>query len=380
MKRTVKSTLLMLLTVIALGSCKERGATHRGFDKEIYTPEYASGFAISGNEAGSLLITVTNPWQGADSVVTCLLVLREGDSVPDGFDGQVLDGEAQRIVAMSSTHIAMLDAVGQAARVVGVSGKDYISNPTVTARRDSVCDVGYEGNIDYETLVALDPDIVLLYGINNASSMESKLRESGIPFVYVGDYLEQSPLGKSEWLVMLSELVGRGDRGRECFNEIAGKYNELKNAVALDSLNRPKVMLNAPYSGIWFLPPVDSYAVSLINDAGGSFVYYDKNKGNSSEPIDLEEAYMLLAEADLWLNAGSVATTGDLVKAYPKFAGLPVVKEGRVYNNTLRTNSAGGNDYFESGVVRPDLVLRDLIKIFHPDLVTEDFVYYKRIE
>lgn len=89
---------------------------------------------------------------------------------------------------------------------------------------------------------------------------------------------------------------------------------------------------------------------------------------------------MLLAEADLWLNAGSVATTGDLVKAYPKFAGLPVVKEGRVYNNTLRTNSAGGNDYFESGVVRPDLVLRDLIKIFHPDLVTEDFVYYKRIE
>lgn len=379
MKRSIKLFLFTLLTLTALSACKNRATEALVFDRDVYIPGYASGFTVRGNDAGSLLVTVTNPWQGADSVTTQLLVLRGGDRVPEGFDGQVLDGEARRIVAMSSTHIAMLDAVGQAARVVGVSGKEYISNPTVTARRDSVCDVGYEGNIDYETLVALRPDIVLLYGINNASSMEGKLREAGIPFVYVGDYLEQSPLGKAEWLVMLSELVGHGERGRESFAEIARKYNALKNSVSSDSLDRPKVMLNAPYSGTWFLPPVNSYAVTLINDAGGSFIY-DGDKGNSSEPIDIEEAYMLVSQADVWLNAGSAGTAADLAKAYPKFASLPVVKEGRVYNNILRTNAAGGNDYFESGVVRPDLVLRDLIKIFHPDLVADDFVYYKRLE
>ena len=178
---------------------------------------------------------------------------------------------------------------------------------------------------------------------------------------------------------MLSELVGHGDRGRESFAEIARKYNALKNSVSSDSLDRPKVMINAPYSGTWFLPPVNSYAVTLINDAGGSFIY-DGDKGNSSEPIDIEEAYMLVSQADVWLNAGMAGSAADLAKAYPKFASLPVVKEGRVYNNILRTNAAGGNDYFESGVVRPDLVLRDLIKIFHPDLVAEDFVYYKRLE
>ncbi|MGN0219158.1 MAG: ABC transporter substrate-binding protein [Muribaculaceae bacterium] len=379
MKQAINYVLFILLVLTTLSACKGRSAEALVFDREVYTPEYASGFAVRGNDAGSLLVTVTNPWQGADSVTTNLLVLRGDDSAPEGFDGQVLKGDAHRIIAMSSTHVAMLDAVGEARRVIGVSGKEYISNPTVVARRDSVCDVGYEGNIDYETLVALKPDIVLLYGINNASSMEGKLREADIPFVYVGDYLEQSPLGKAEWLVMLSELMGVGDRGRESFAEIADRYNELKATVAADSLDRPAVMLNAPYSGTWFLPPVDSYSVTLINDAGGRYIY-DKNTGNSSEPVDIEEAYMLASQADVWLNAGSAGTAADLAKAYPKFGSLPVVKEGRVYNNILRTNAAGGNDYYESGVVRPDLVLRDLIKIFHPDIVANDFVYYKRLE
>lgn len=103
-----------------------------------------------------------NPWQGADSVTTRLFISRNGEPVPEGFDGQVLEGDAQRIVAMSSTHIAMLDAIGETARVVGVSGLDYISNPDIQARRDSIGDVGYEGNINYELLLSLDPDLVLL--------------------------------------------------------------------------------------------------------------------------------------------------------------------------------------------------------------------------
>ena len=93
----------------------------------------------------------------------------------------------------------MLDAIDEDRCVVGVSGIDYISNPDIQAHRDSVGDVGYEGNINYELLLSLDPDLVLLYGVNGASSMEGKLKELNIPFMYVGDYLEESPLGKAEW-------------------------------------------------------------------------------------------------------------------------------------------------------------------------------------
>ena len=110
----------------------------------------------------------------------------------------------------------MLDAIGETGRVVGVSGIDYISNPDIQARRDSVGDVGYEGNINYELLLSLDPrPRVAFYGVNGASSMEGKLKELDIPFMYVGDYLEESPLGKAEWLVALSEVIGKRAEGEK---------------------------------------------------------------------------------------------------------------------------------------------------------------------
>ena len=143
---------------------------------------------------------MSNPWQGSDSVTTRLFISRDGEKAPAGFDGSVLEGDAKRIVAMSSTNIAMLDAIGKVSHLVGISGMDYVSNPYVRSHRDSIVDVGYDGNINYEMILAADPDIVLLYGVNGASSMEHKLKELNIPYMYVGDYLEESPLGKAEWI------------------------------------------------------------------------------------------------------------------------------------------------------------------------------------
>lgn len=246
-------------------------------------------------------------------------------------------------------------------------------------RRDSIGDVGYEGNINYELLLSLDPDLVLLFGVNGASSAEGKLKETGIPFLYVGDYLEESPLGKAEWLVALSEVVGRRAEGEKVFVEIPVRYNALKQRVADNALDAPSVMLNTPYGDSWFMPSTENYAVRLITDAGGDYIY-KKNTGNSSTPIDLEEAYLLASEADMWLNVGMANTLDELKAACPKFADTRCVRNGYVYNNNARTNAAGGNDYYESAVVNPDLLLRDLVKIFHPELVEEDFVYYKQLK
>ncbi|MDU7591783.1 MAG: ABC transporter substrate-binding protein [Bacteroides sp.] len=276
-------------------------------------------------------------------------------------------------------HIAMLDAIGETGRVVGVSGIDYISNPDIQARRDSVGDVGYEGNINYELLLSLDPDLVLLYGVNGASSMEGKLKELDIPFMYVGDYLEESPLGKAEWLVALSEVIGKRAEGEKVFAEIPVRYNVLKKKVADNILDAPSVMLNTPYGDSWFMPSTESYVARLIKDAGGDYIY-KKNTGNASAPIDLEEAYLLASQADMWLHVGMANTLDELKAACPKFIDTRCFRGGQVYNNNARTNAAGGNDYYESAVVNPDLVLRDLVKIFHPELVEEDFVYYKQLK
>lgn len=373
-------SLFVIIMLAILASCKTGTTRIDDFSQPLFTPAYASGFEIKGAEdKKSVLITVTNPWQGADSIVTNLLITRNNEAAPDGFDGQILNGDARRIVAMSSTHIAMLDALGADSRVVGVSGIDYITNPDIQARRDSIGDVGYEGNINYELLLSLDPDIVLLYGVNGASPMENKLKEFGIPYMYVGDYLEDSPLGKAEWLIAVAEVTGDRDAGTEIFGDIASRYNILKDSVESNTAHTPSVMINTPYGESWFMPSAKSYMARLINDAGGKYIYTG-NTGNSSMPIDMEHAYLLVSQADIWINTGSADSLEDLKSACPKFEGTSCVTNGHVYNNTLRTNNAGGNDFFESAIVNPDLVLRDLTRIFHPELVKDDFVYYKQLK
>lgn len=378
--RTSERILIFALLTLLSAACSDKTSKIEDFDKNVYSPEYASGFDIKGAEGKqSTIITITNPWQGADSVTTQLFIARDGETPPESFSGQILEGEANRIVAMSSTHIAMLDAIGSADKIVGVSGIDYISNPKILARRDSIGDIGPETHADYELLLSLQPDIVLLYGVNGASGMEEKLRELGIPYMYVGDYLEQSPLGKAEWLVALSEITGQRDKGVKTFAEIPRRYNALKKRAAEAVGAAPKVMLNTPYNDTWFMPSTDNYSVRLIIDAGGDYIY-NKNTGNASAPIDTEEAYLLASQADVWINPGMARSLADVRSMAPKIADTPAFRSGNVFNNNLRSTAAGGNDYYESGIVRPDLVLRDLIKIFHPELITEDFVYYQQLK
>ena len=380
--KALKNLSLILLLVLTFTGCHDKSSKLADFNRAVYTPEYASGFDIKGADGKkSVLVTVTNPWQGADSITTYLFIARDGESVPEDFTGQVLGKDAERIICMSSTHIAMLDAIGETGRVVGVSGIDYISNPDIQARRDSVGDVGYEGNINYELLLSLDPDLVLLYGVNGASSMEGKLKELDIPFMYVGDYLEESPLGKAEWLMVAAELCNDRDRGAETFGGIAERYGAIKTAVAGSApAVRPKVMLNTPYRDTWFMPSSRSFMIRLIEDAGGEYVY-TKNDSDTSVAVDLEEAYLLASSADVWLNVGPCNTLAELTAQNPKFAGIPAIRNRMVFNNNRRQTPAGGSDFWESGVIRPDLVLRDLSLILGGKPAEEgELHYYKRLE
>lgn len=376
-----KSAIIFLnfLMTILLATCQKNSSNLEDFTEPLYTPQYASGYQINTkSDSISTLISVSGSWQGADSIPSLLLITRDGEEAPDDFDGQILKNDAARIVTMSSTHIALLDALGATDRIVGVSGIDYITNPEIRKKRDSIADIGYEGNIDYEALLTADPDIVLLYGVNGASSMEGKLRELGIPFLYVGDYLEESPLGKAEWIVPLAEIIGQRDKGEEVFTGIAERYNALKTKVAENALDAPSVMLNVPYGDSWFMPSASSYMARLISDAGGNYIY-TKDTGNISAPIDLEEAYRLASQADFWLNVDRMESLSQLAAKCPKFTDTRVFRNGYVFNNTLRANSAGGNDFFESGITHPDIILGDLISIFHPESSDSALFYYKKL-
>ncbi len=373
---------IFMMLVAVLCACGHGNPSQKAadFTDTVYKPVYANGFEILAVPGGrSTVLSVSNPWQGNDSVVSRLFIARNGEIPPADFDGQILKGDAGRIIVMSSTNLAALEALGVPERVVGVSGKRFISSKWLAENGETVKDVGYDGNIDFETMVAARPDLVLLYGVSGPSLMEPKLRELKIPFVYVADYLEESPLGKAEWLVALAELAGVRAEGERLFAGIPEKYNALKAIVDSADIARPTVMLNAPYGDAWFLPSGDTYFARLLADAGADYLNAAV-KGNESKPVSLEKAYSMISAADFWLNPGRVQSLEQLKLENPRFADAPSVVNGRVFNNNRRSTPGGGNDFFESGIVNPHSVLADLIRIFHPELLPDSqFVYYKQL-
>lgn len=369
----------ILFSLLFLTSCISNKKTSlEAFNQDIYTPEYAAGFKILGaTNVQSTLIQVFNPWQGAKEVEMSYFISRNGEQAPTGFTGPTIPAGAKRIVCMSSSYIAMLDALGQVNRIVAVSGIDYVSNPYILAHKDSIKDMGPEMN--YELLLGLKPDIVLLYGIGDAqTAITDKLKELSIPYIYMGEYLEESPLGKAEWMVVLSELTDSREKGIEIFSEIPKRYLSLK--ALTESVGQcPTVMFNMPWNDSWVMPSTKSYMAQLVADAGAEYIYKE-NSSNSSTPIGLETAYELIQKADYWINVGSATSLDELKTVNPKFADAKAVRERTVYNNNLRLTPTGGNDYWESAVVRPDMVLRDLIHIFHPELVPDSLYYYRHLE
>lgn len=382
MRTTYRLLPLTVLISALLLACSNKGSDLSDFNKPLYSPTDAIGFEILGAEGSeSSLIVTHSPWQGSDSTQRSMLfIARGGEEAPAGFKGQVLRKEPKRIVCMSTTHIGMLEALGETQRIVGVSGLQFTGNKTVNAgaAKGQVKDIGYDSNIDYETLIALAPDLVILYGVNGANAIESKLRELGIPFIYLGEYLEESPLGKTEWIVPVAEVLGMREEGISRLSGISDRYNQLRR-LAASSASTPKVMLNTPWGDAWMMPSTNSYVARLISDAGGDYIY-KANQSRESKPIDTEEAYRLALDADIWINTGQYTNLKDITTQLPKFSKTKPVTTGQVWNNTKNKDTIGRLRYWESGGMNPDLVLQDLIKIFHPELLTDKpFTFYEQL-
>ena len=166
----------------------------------------------------------------------------------------------------------------------------------------------------------------------------------------------------------------------ERFAPIAERYTALA-AEAQQDEKRPTVMFNSPYRDNWFMPPATSYLVQLVTDAGGEYIYRADDGDNRSDVIDLEEAYLLASEADVWLNPGVIFSLDELCHRFPRFADVKAVREREVWNNNARLSPAGGNDFWETGVVEPDVILEDLRHLLHPTADSDyRFIYHHRLQ
>ncbi|MBP3382548.1 MAG: ABC transporter substrate-binding protein [Tidjanibacter sp.] len=358
--------LVALLGVaLLLTGCPAAGTTSGG--EVVYTPHSAEGFKIVATEGESTILRLMPATMGAPTRE--VFIARGGESAPKGFGGVVVGAEPQRIVCMSSSHVAFIDALGLTERIVGVSGADYITNPHIRkgVAEGKVREIGYDTAINYELIASLRPDVAFIYGTTgDNTTLNGKLTELGVPYIYMNEQHERSPLGKSEWIVAVGEVLGCREEAEDLFGQIGERYESLRLAM-LDVDSRPKVMFNSPYKDVWFVPADKCYIVALVEDAGGDYVCKGNNDSTSSRPISGESAYVWLSQADVWLNPNSARTMEQLVAENPKFAGVDVVRKGRVYNCTAISTPAGGSDFWESGAVWADVVLADMITILHPE-------------
>jgi len=343
--------------------------------------KYASGFQIIRQQNNTVL-EIFNPWQRAKDVsIKYKLVKRENSK----DEKVVLRNEIQipikRIACLSTTHIAFVEALGCTDKIVAVSGTNLISNPKIRAKLKTkeVYDVGYEQGLNYELLISLKPDVVFAYGIgSDVTGYISKLRELGIPVILVGEYLEAHPLAKAEWIMFFAEFFEKQQIAKNRFDSIDKNYNKLKE-LAANIKTKPLVMSGLPWSGTWYVSGGKSYAAKLIEDAGGEFLWKSIDS-HESLPMDLETVFQKSAETEYWLNTGSAKTLNDIISVDARLTNLNPYKKGKLYNNNARLTETGGNDYWESGVINPDVILKDIIVILHPGMFPgyKPF-YYKKL-
>lgn len=376
--------VILLTSVLFLCSCGNGNRQSGGRPDETALSSYtASRFRID-NFQGFRKLTVFDPWQNSSGNELVYYLVPHDVKLPDTIpELQVVRVPVRRIVCMSTTHTAMLSALGEAAIIVGISGTGLVYDSLIldAVASGGIRDVGYESNLDKELIVSLNPDLLMAYGVE-ASSAEylRKLTEMGVKVMYNADYLEEHPLARCEWIKVFGLLTGREAKADSLFRQVSTAYFSLADEVRTTAKNQPDVLLGAPWQDVWYISPANSYMGRLISDAGGKYLFDDLAERNSV-PYAVEAVFRRATEADIWLNPGTAGSLNDIAIADHRMTKLPVFTSGCIWNNRNRMTGSGGNDYWEGAVVHPDLLLRDLVSILHPELLPDyKQLYFRRLE
>ena len=341
---------------------------------------HATGFSIE-HLTGGTRIRVFNPWQGAEGITFSYLLVHDSANLSAQPGDMIIRVPVRRIICLSTTHIGFIGFLGEENSIVGVSGAGYVCNTKVrqALSEGRIKDVGYDMTLNYELIVGLHPDLVLAYGVNSEiTGVYQKLKQLGIPTLFIGEYLEPSPLAKAEWVKLIACLYDREEYAQEKFSAIEQSYTDTRNKVTAED-TKPVLMTGLPWKESWNIPGGESFTARLIADAGGSYLW-KKYKTRDNIPLNVEEAVSDARNADIWINAGVAISMHDILSTDERLADVRPFKLNQVYNNNAWLCPGGGNAFWESGVVSPDVILKELAAIIHPEIIHVDtFRYYRKL-
>ena len=362
------SLLLFFSILISFSSCENERKTDR-IEEEIistdYRVKYAKGFDIQYFESHINLI-IKSPFP--DSKQDYVYMLKKKTS-RQNRELESIEIPLKKIVATSTTHVPMLEILGAADVLVGFPNADYIASPGTRKRIDQgkLIDIGKDMGLNTEMVIALQPEAVIGFALDDSDKAYSTLRKNNVPIIFNGDWLEETPLGRAEWIKFFGALLDRDKEADSIFNQIDKEYLKACE-IAKQSKQTPTIMSGILFKDQWNLPAGESFTARLYRDANTNYLWKE-SKGQGSLVLNFESVLDRAREADFWIGSGIYTSREDLIEANGHYGEFRAFNKNQIYTFSKRKGAGGGIVYFELGPLQPHIVLKDLIKVTHPDLL-----------
>ena len=369
-----KNTLFFFILFLLFIKCKKEIQTEikSSIKNEI---TYAKGLEIY-NYKGFSILKITKPWPGAKQNFTYVLQQKNG-KIPDSLKQfPIIPIPLKSIVVTSTTHIPALEMLGVENTIIGFPNTDYISSERTRKLigAGKIREVGTNETLNTEVLIDMKPDLIVSFGLNNSNPTIDNLQKSGLKVIYNGDWTEQSPLGKAEWIKFFGVLYGLDSKANAIFTGIEKDYNSTL-ALAKKATSKPTVLSGAMYQQQWYVPQGESWAALFMKDAQSNYLWAD-SKGTGSLSLPFETILDKAKNAAYWVAPGDFSSLKEMSESNPHYKEFDAFKNKKVYSYSIKKGAKGGIIYFESSPTRPDLVLKDLIKIFHPELLPNHELFF----
>jgi iron complex transport system substrate-binding protein len=373
MKNTYK---ILMCCLIFIFSCQKNEKNTLQTEK-VFTPTYSKGFFV---EKGDGFIKM-NVCTSKDTSVY-YLTKELNNNINISKNQKVIQIPLQNVILLSTTQVSFLDVIQEYKSVIGMGGVDFISNQHFRKKIEEgkIKDVGGQ-ELNQEVVLALQPKAIFTTGFEiSDGGVLNKMQNAGIQIIQDAERFENHPLGRAEWMIFYAYFFGKEQEAITRFKEVEQKYVSVQQLIQKNAQNKPTVLAGLSYQGICYVPGGKSYMAQYFADAQAQYVWAE-NDNTAGLQVSFEEMYQLGLKADYWLNVGQANSLNELISNEARFIDFKAFKDKKVYNYTKRLNEKGWNDFFESSVVNPHLVLSDMAKVFHPELMKEqEFFYYKNLE
>lgn len=372
---TLIFSLLIFITACTSNAKKQQPAEEY---TSHFTPRYSSQYEVYQYNWGYKII-VKDPWDTKATFGTYAVVKPNANLETDGFDA-IIHQPITTIAALSSTHIGLLARLGCDHLIKGSLSAHGVCNERLRERykKGDFVNLGEAMNPNMENIIDLQPNVIIKSAFQDVQKSDDLLFRAGISVVYTADWMENSMLGRAEWIKFYGFLLGKEIEADSIFRQIEKEYLTIKSMARTD-LNKMSLLPGIPFKNTWYMAGGRSYRGALFNDAGVDY-FYANDTTTGSKALNIETVLNHQLECDVWVDINADTKT-ELLGIDSRFANFKAYKNNKLYSMRGRISPEGNNDYWESGIAYPEIVLKDLVKIMHPTLLpNHQLYYYKKLQ